>query len=72
VTKLNPAGTALIYSSYMGSSNDESACGIALDAAGDIYVTGWTNSKRFPVTTGVLQTDLTGVQNIFVAEIKTQ
>jgi hypothetical protein len=56
VTKLNPAGTALVYSTYLGGSDAESGLGIALDAGGSAFVTGSTASTNFPVTVGALQT----------------
>jgi hypothetical protein len=50
VSQINAGGSALIYSSYLGGSNgSEQAYGIALDAGGDVYVTGETNSTNFPV-----------------------
>jgi Beta-propeller repeat len=48
VAKLNPAGSALVYSTYLGGSGDESGYGIAVDGAGNAYVTGHTNSTNFP------------------------
>jgi uncharacterized protein (TIGR03437 family) len=48
VTKLNAAGNALIYSSYLGGTTLEACAGIAADAAGNAYVTGGTASKNFP------------------------
>lgn len=60
VSKLNPAGTALVYSSYLGGAQDEEAStgipDIAVDAAGSAYVTGATASRNFPVTAGAWQT----------------
>ncbi|HEV3330984.1 MAG TPA: choice-of-anchor D domain-containing protein, partial [Bryobacteraceae bacterium] len=53
VTKLNPAGQGpadLVYSTYLGGSNDEQAESIALDVSNRIYVTGFTVSIGFPVT----------------------
>jgi len=47
VTKINAAGTALVYSTYLGGSGDEEGHGIAVDAAGAVYVTGYTNSPDF-------------------------
>ena len=44
VTKLNAAGSALVYSTYLGGSGGEYASGIAIDSAGDAYVTGDTGS----------------------------
>jgi hypothetical protein len=52
VTKLNPSGSALDYSTYVGGSNLDEAYGIALDTAGNAYVTGGTNSADFPTTPG--------------------
>ena len=48
LTKLNAAGTALVYSTYLGGSGQDSGTGIALDAAGNAYVTGQTSSTDFP------------------------
>jgi hypothetical protein len=48
VAKLNPAGSALVYSTYLGGSSLDEANGIAVDAAGNAYVTGWTWSTDFP------------------------
>ena len=55
VTKINPTGTALIYSSYLGGSDNEYGKGITVDAAGQAYVVGWTSSGDYPVTAGVFQ-----------------
>ncbi len=56
VTKLNPAGTALIYSTYLGGSVTDQIYGLAVDGAGDAYVAGNSYSANFPVTAGVVQT----------------
>ena len=56
VTKLNPAGSALIYSTYLGGSQTDQGEGIAVNAAGDAYLTGLTYSSDFPVTAGAFQT----------------
>ena len=48
VTKLNAAGSALLYSTYLGGSGTDEGQGIAVDSAGNAYVTGWTNSTDFP------------------------
>lgn len=49
VTKLNPAGSAIVYSTYLGGSGNDPGLAIAVDPAGNAYVTGWTNSANFPV-----------------------
>lgn len=56
VTKLNAAGTALIYSTYLGGTGGNYGRGIAVDSTGNAYVTGITLSSDFPVTCGAFQT----------------
>jgi len=52
VTKLNPDGAGLVYSTYLGGVADDGAFGIAVDAGGNAYVTGVTASSDFPTTAG--------------------
>jgi hypothetical protein len=56
VAKFNSAGTALLYSTYLAGSGYSVANGIALDANGDAFIVGTTNSTDFPVTAGAFQT----------------
>jgi len=49
VTKINPAGTALVYSTYLGGSDKENVGGIAVDSTGAVYVVGTTLSTDFPL-----------------------
>src|SRR3990170_439256 len=69
VAKLDPVGGSLLYSTYVGGGGDEAGHSIALDATGDAYVTGWTNSTDFPVTLGAFDTTLNGVGDAFVAKL---
>jgi uncharacterized repeat protein (TIGR01451 family) len=48
IAKLNPTGSTLLYSTYLGGGGDELSYGIALDAQKDAYVTGYTSSTNFP------------------------
>ena len=48
VAKLNSTGSALIYSTYLGGSTQDSGSGIAVDSSGSAYITGWTLSTDFP------------------------
>ena len=50
VTELNPAGSALIYSTFLGGSNTDSGSGIAVDVNGAAYVAGQTCSVDFPLS----------------------
>lgn len=54
VTKLNAAGTAVAYSTFLGGARDDTALAIAVDAQGVAYITGTTYSPDFPTTPGVL------------------
>ncbi|MBI3818455.1 MAG: SBBP repeat-containing protein, partial [Planctomycetes bacterium] len=56
ITKLNPTGTGLVYSTYLGGSvGGGSAWGITLDGLGNAYVTGFTSDIDFPITPGAFQ-----------------
>ncbi len=75
VAKVNPTGTALVYSSYLGGSGFDrgggmdlsddglapgTSQGIAIDGAGNAYVTGCTASPDFPLTADAMQASLKG------------
>jgi hypothetical protein len=69
VAALNPSGTALIYSTLLGGTLDDYACGIAVDSSGNAYVTGYTASTNFPHTSGVAQPANAGGYDAFVTKI---
>ena len=50
VAKFAPGCTNLIYSTFLGGTNNDVANGIAVDGSGNAYVTGWTVSTNFPNT----------------------
>jgi hypothetical protein len=61
VSKLNPAGTALVWSTYIGgSAGTDRAIGIAVDATGSVYVTGQTSGVDFPTSANAWQKAITG------------
>ncbi len=60
VAKLDPTGSHLLYSTYLGGSGADGAFGIAVDATGAVYVSGGTGSPNFPTTPGALQTTYIG------------
>jgi plastocyanin len=68
VAKLNAAGSALVYSTYLGGTNTDEAYGIAVDASGSACVTGWTQSTNFP-TANPLQSAPSGGEDAFVAKL---
>jgi len=70
VTELNPAGTALLYSTYLGGSSSDAGSGIAVDGSGNAYVTGETGSSNFPVSPNATQPKLGGGNDAFISEIK--
>jgi RHS repeat-associated protein len=71
VTELNPPGSALVYSTFLGGSGTDQGNGIALDVSGNAYVTGNAGSTNFPTTSGAYQTSKrTGAtQNAFVTKV---
>jgi len=60
VTKLDASGAALVYSTFLGGSDFDVSQGIALDGAGNAYVTGFTGSSDFPTTAGAFDTTYNG------------
>lgn len=69
VTKINAAGTAFIYSTYLGGSSGEQARGIAVDSSGNAYVTGFTGSTNFPIANAIQSTLDVGGQDAFVTKL---
>ena len=68
VTKLNAAGTSLLYSTWLGGSSNDIGTSIAVDATGQTYVTGVTSSTNFP-TTSPFQATFAGSQDAFVTKL---
>src|SRR5207244_4337056 len=71
VTKVNAAGTALLYSTYLGgSASRDLGLGIAIDTAGNAYITGDTDyGVDFPTTSGAYQKASTGGTHSFVTKL---
>jgi len=71
VTKFNPAGSALVYSTYLGGTVADIAVAVAVDAANNAYVTGETLSPDFPTTQGAFQTifHVNAASNAFVTKL---
>ena len=69
MAKLNAAGSALVYSTYLGGSNYDGGFGIAVDSSGNAYVTGYTFSANFPTVNPLQPTHGGGVNDAFVAKL---
>jgi len=70
ITELNPSGTGLVYSTYIGGSGaDDQGSSIKVDALGIAYVTGWTNSSNFPTTPDAFDRTLDGKGDAFVVKL---
>src|SRR5258708_28559513 len=70
VAKMNAAGTALVYSTYLGGSGDDVGRSVAVDSSGNAYVTGGTASTNFPgASSSPIQSTFGGSADAFVAKI---
>jgi len=77
VAKLNPTGSALVYSTYLGGAQEERGFGIAVDGTGQAIAVGWTTSNDFP-TAGAFQSHIGyydsvnhSITNVFVTKLNT-
>ncbi|UCH89557.1 MAG: SBBP repeat-containing protein, partial [Thermoplasmata archaeon] len=68
VLKLNQAGSNLIFSTYLGDSENDYGKNIDMDSTGNIYITGYTDSSLFPTTPGAYNRTLTGSSDVFLAK----
>lgn len=68
VTKLNSAGSGLVYSTYLGGSSAEEAADIKINAAGAAYVVGFTASNNFPLVNAI-QTTNNASEDAFVTKV---
>ncbi|TWU53164.1 Beta-propeller repeat protein [Candidatus Brocadiaceae bacterium B188] len=69
VTKLAASGASLSYSTYLGGSDWDEGNSIAVDSAGNAYVTGWTKSSDFPTKNAMYGTHNGGSDDVFVTKI---
>jgi hypothetical protein len=69
LARLTPAGDLLNYGTYLGGANNDAILGMALDAAGNVYLAGSTISNNFPSTAGTLQRTYGGAGDGFVAKV---
>lgn len=69
VTKWNAAGTGIVYSTYIGGNSRDVPTSIAVDAAGNAYIAGFTYSADFPITGGALRSSFSGQSKAFVLKL---
>jgi len=69
VTKLNAAGVGIIYSTFVGGSGDDEALNMALDAGGNVYFTGMTNSTNYPIILGAVDSTFNGGTDAMVTKL---
>lgn len=69
VAAIDPIGSSLIFSTYLGGDGADGSEALALDAAGHVFVTGFTGSSNFPTTAGSLDVSYDGANDAFVAKL---
>ena len=69
ITRINAAGNALVYSTYLGGSNHDQGYGIAIDGSDNAYITGWTGSIDFPIQSALQPSMTDGYDTAFVAKL---
>jgi len=70
IARLNGAGSALSYSTFLGGEDYDSASSLALDDAGNVVLTGYTGSSEFPTTAGAYDISRNGGSDVFVTQLK--
>ena len=68
IAKLDPSGSRLVYSTYLGGSSDDSGQNLAVDPTGSVYAVGWTQSDDFP-TQNAYDDRRSGKRDVFVTKI---
>lgn len=72
IAKLNPSGSALVYSTFLGGNRGDRGHGIALDSFNNVYVTGITESPDFPVVKPLQPNYKGGVNDVFIAKLNSE
>ncbi len=67
VVKLNPAGSALVYGTFLGGSGNDLVSGLAIDSSGSAFISGMTYSTDFPVTPDALPKRFAGSPCLFTS-----
>ena len=69
IAKVNAAGSALVYTTYLGGTDQNQGAAIKVDGTGNVYLTGLTFSTDFPVTASAFQSTNNGGGDAFMAEL---
>jgi len=69
IAKWNAAGNGLLYSTYIGGNSRDVPLSVAVDTAGDAYITGYTYSANFPITKGALRNNFSGQSKAFILKL---
>ena len=69
LTKLDASGTLAVYSTYLGGTDYDHGSSVAVDLAGNAYLTGRTRSFDFPITAGAYQGTFGGSSDAFVGKV---
>ena len=69
VTKLDPAGSGLIYSTFIGGTSFDAATALALDGSGNAYIAGYGTSTDYPTTAGAFDTSYNSGWDVFVTKL---
>jgi len=70
VIKINAAGSALVYATFLGGNGNDGGKSLAIDSSGATYITGWvTSGSSFPTTPGALSNNMGGIQDAFVTKL---
>ncbi len=69
VTKLDPAGSSLAYSTFIGGTSFDSVTALALDGSGNAYIAGYGTSTNYPTTAGAFDTSYNSGWDVFVTKL---
>jgi fibronectin type 3 domain-containing protein len=69
VLKVNSAGNSLVYSTYIGGEDEDIGYAIAVDSSANAYVTGWTWSTDFPISSGAFKTKLNNWSDVIIIKL---
>lgn len=69
ISKYNPTGSSMIYSTYIGGSNEDIAQSLYVNSNNEIYIYGSTNSSNYPVSAGCFDNSLNSYLDILVTKL---